>query len=176
MSLAIGCGPSWTVVKQASPNPFTENPELVEAPAELVSLGVADGSERAFLEGKDADARAAWEKAKSALVAAFARGFAERAKALGLVTTPSKRAFQVVTAIRWIQPGFYSPTAATASRVKISVNVLGADGTLHDTIEVEHGTAASIGHDTIASRLEEDGRALGATVADYLKQRVHPGG
>lgn len=175
-ALASACGPPWQVVSQASPSPFRERSSFSIAKPEFVTLGVGESSERGYLDGKDADARAEWARAKSSLVDAYTKGLEDRAKQVGVDVHGAKDAFVVVTAIKWIQPGFYSPTAATASRVKVTVNVSASDGTLLDAIEIEHGTAASAGHDSVKSRLESDGAELGAIVAEYLRQRARPGG
>jgi hypothetical protein len=174
----MGCGPPWTIVVQATPNPLLSQASFVEEPVELTGLGVGESTEKVYLEGKDGETRASWQVAKKALAKSFDEALASAAKARGLTITPKSgkpAGFTIAPAVRWIEPGFKGQTAAAPSRVKMVIQIKGANGAVLDQIEIQHGTPANSTHETIESRLVADGASLGELCADYLKSRATPG-
>src|SRR5215472_13290260 len=74
LALIAGCGPRWTVVRQATPDPFAGRPEFAVEPLRFDNLVVGDKSEPEYLAGKDNDQRASWQTDKTGMSERFAVG------------------------------------------------------------------------------------------------------
>src|SRR5262245_59446007 len=80
----IGCGPPWTVVVEAVPNPFFGQGRFVVMPIDFTGLHVGKKSEAAYLVGKDPDQQRSFAEDKVGINDAFTRGLIDRAGASGI--------------------------------------------------------------------------------------------
>jgi hypothetical protein len=54
----MGCAPRWTVISQATPNPFLGKKEFVVMPIDYTGLKIGEKSEEEYLSGKEEKADA----------------------------------------------------------------------------------------------------------------------
>src|SRR3990172_1653238 len=128
----LGCGPSWTVVRQASPNPFVSNRQWGIHPMDYRDLRVGSGAEAQHLADKSPEQIASWEADKAAIDGEFRRTLT-RGAAVSL-TAPGGTPFTIAPRITYIEPGFYALVAAQATEVNLTLRILDAQGAVLDEI------------------------------------------
>lgn len=170
VSLLVGCGPKWTIVHQATPNPFgPSSPFHVEKPT-FQGLMVGDKPEAAYLAQKDPTAQGSFLEDKQGMVAAFSEGFDAEKGALRLAL-PGE-AFVVRTNVAFLEPGYYAGIVSSPSRVRADVKLLDAQGQLLDAITVEAVGPASALTASSGQRLRRAAELVGRLAAAYLKERA----
>jgi hypothetical protein len=169
--LFTACGPRWTVVRQATPDPFAGKPDFTIEKIHFDNLRVGGKSEQEYLDGKDDSQRASWQADKEAMSEAFAVALStsEQGLSIGPVRPNAAIVRPIVT---FIEPGFYVGVAAGNTRVNIGVQVLDARGAVLDEITISSTIAASMGNPASGTRLREAAEDLGHVTAKYLHTRV----
>ncbi len=167
---SAACGPHWTVVRQAVPDPFVGKPQFTVEKVRFDGLRVGDKTETEYLSGKDDEQRRSWQTDKDAMSEAFAVGVASgEGLSVGL---PRPDAATVRPIVTFIEPGFYAGVAAGSTRVDVTVQVLNAQGVVLDEIQASSAVAASMTNPASGTRMREAAEDLGRITADYLHKRV----
>lgn len=174
-SVLVGCGPSWVVVKQATPDPFLGQKKFGVLPVDYSGLHVGEKDEASYLAEKDAETRNNWAGDKLGLNDKFAESLMEEARAAGVevvkATGPADAPFMIRPHVAWLEPGYYIGISSGSSQVKMTLQITAPDGTVIDEVQLEHGTAGSISSASTGQRLRSDGEGLGETAAKYLAFR-----
>lgn len=172
----IGCGPRWVVLTQASPNPLQGQNKFGLMPVDYTGLTVGEKSEAEYLASKDEETRGKWSGDKSGIDTEFGNVLASKATEAGInvvkATGPGDAPFMIRPKVEFIEPGIYTYVFNKASLVRMKVQITTPDGKVIDEIAIRHGTPASITNPAVGNRLRDDGEALGAITAGYLKLRV----
>ena len=179
LSTLWGCGPSWKVVRQASPNPFVSNRQWGIQPMAYEGLRVGRGAEAEFLSGKSPEQIASWEQDKAALDTEF-RGALQSEAGVALVA-PGGVPFTIAAQVTFIEPGFYAVVAQEATEVHLTLRLF--DSRTNAVLdEVQFECTQSPGGTTIGgiavtdvsvgARIRTCGKELGGDVADYLRART----
>jgi hypothetical protein len=174
LSLLVGCGPRWLVVRQTVPDPLVQRPQFAVEAIRFDNLLVGGKTEGEYLAGKEQDQRGKWQADKQAMAEGFAAALAAAGEglAIGPLVPEGSIVRPVVT---FIEPGFYAGIAAGATEVRMTVQILDARGTVLDEIEVHSRIAATMGTAAVGTRLRDAADDLGHVVAGYLRTRVFPG-
>ena len=172
---AIGCGGSWTIVKQGNPNPLKPESTFAVAPATWDGVKVGKKTEADWLAGKDEAGKASHANDKLAFSAQLAAGVAKHAKALKVV--PEGAQFTIKPNVFWFEPGYYIGISGGPAEVKVRLDVVDAQGQTVDTIEVAgRGPAAEpfnpIPRATVGQRLQKAADEAGDRIAAYLRTRA----
>lgn len=174
--LLVGCGPKWIVLTQASPNPLQGQNKFGMMPVDYTGLIVGEKSEAEYLASKDEETRGKWSGDKAAIDTEFNKVLTEQAGAAGInivkATGPGDAPFMIRPHVEFIEPGFYTYVINKASQVRMKVQITTPDGKVIDEIAIKHGTPASLTNPAVGNRLRDDGEALGAITASYLRVRV----
>jgi len=180
----MGCAPRWTVITQASPNPFIGKKEFVVMPIDYTGLKIGEKSEEEYLEGKEAkaDAKGKDSNTRSNLdgdKAEMSTFFLEKLKsgtedsgikmnaAAGEITT-----YVIKPHIGSMEPGFYAFVAARPSRTVMRLKIEDKDGKLLDEIEIVSSSAATMTSPAAGNRYRSDSKVIGDIAADYINSRV----
>jgi hypothetical protein len=172
------CGPSWTVVRQASPNPFVGNRQWAIHPMDYRELRVGGGTEARHLSDKSPEQIASWEEDKAAIDGAFRRELTSEAGASLLA--PGGAPFAIAPRITFIEPGFYAVVASRPAQVDLTLRILDArnavlDEILFECTEGAGGTTVNgipVTNLSSGDRLRNCGERLGGQVAEYLRART----
>jgi hypothetical protein len=172
-----GCGPPWTVVRQAVPSPLVGQKDFVVMPIDFSGLQVGVKSEAGYLAEKDQESRAKWVGDKAAMNAEFSKALVHEAADRGIkVMGPDAQAsFVVHPKVSWLEPGFYAYVANKPSEVRMTLVISDPNGTVIDEITMKHQTAATMTNPAVGNRLRDDAEALGRYAGEYLSSRVYPG-
>lgn len=173
----VGCAhQQWQVVSQANPNPLLGQKQFAVAPLDFSKLTVGEKTEEGYLSEKNAEDKAGWAEAKAGLQEEFNKSVRVKGTESGLQLSLGETGapFIIKPKVDFIEPGFYALVAAKPSQVKMTISIVAPDGSTKDEILVENATGASMGNASAATRLREDGEALGEYVAKYLSSRVAP--
>ena len=187
LNLLMGCAPKWTVIQQASPNPFIGKGDFAVVPVDFDGLMVGEKTEAEYLAGKSAEQGEKFQGDKRAIDERFLAELKDEAQDEGLkierAAGENKAKFIVKPLVQFIEPGFYAVVASAPSEVRMRVTIESADGTVLDIIELSHQTdskssGVSIGgistNPSSGGRIREDAEWLGEAVAEYLLSRVKP--
>ncbi len=169
--LAVGCGPRWTVIRQANPDPFVNHGFSVE-PMHFDQTQVGGKSEAEYAAGKEGDK---WPADKQGMSEAFAASLAGHAEGIEVVGTQKPGASIVRPIVTFIEPGYYAVVAGHATRVNLRVQFLDDKGTVQDEITMSSTIGASMTNPASGTRLRQAAEDLGGVAAKYLKTRAHPG-
>jgi hypothetical protein len=172
--LTAACGTPWTVVRQASPDPFAGKPDLIVEPLHFDSTQVGEKSEKEYAAGKQPDEQASWQADKQGMSERFEAGLMSEGEGTLHVGGPGGATVRPI--VTFIEPGFYAYVASHPSEVDISVMVLDAAGNVADEITAKVVVGASMTDPASGTRLRQAAERLGKIVAQYLKTRVVPGG
>src|SRR5262249_1109739 len=123
-ALAVGCGPSWRVVKQATPNPITAASSFSVAPATWEGVQVGKKSEAEYLADKDENTRRSHEADKTLFAQALQAQVAENGKKLKL----GEGGFVVRPNVYWFEPGFYQSLVNADTQIKVRFDVVDPQG------------------------------------------------
>jgi hypothetical protein len=170
-----GCGGSWSVIKQAAPNPFTPDGTFAVAPPTFENLRVGDKSEAEWLTEKDEKARMIHEGDKQSYGNAFVTAMNAHKKSLKIVAEGAR--FTVKSHLYWMEPGYYAMVSHAPARVKVRVDVADEKGTVVDQVEFTGQGAAiepfnPVPRGTVGERLRECADEVAAKVSRYLRQRA----
>jgi hypothetical protein len=188
--LLTGCAAPWSVVQQATPNPFVNQRRFAIAPTDFSALRIGSKSEAEYLDGKDAKQQLSFQTDKTAANEEFTRALISRARDEGVViflaTGPTDGPFVIRPAMTFFEPGFYVGVVSSSSRLDVSFRITMPDGTTLDEILMSHRTAAPtidnnllgamLNVDKMSSggRLRADAEWIGKTGGKYLMTRVAP--
>jgi hypothetical protein len=176
LALLSGCGPRWSVVRQAAPAPFTAQQPFAVLPIDFTGLQVGEKTEMGYLADKDAEAQGSWAGDKLGINEEFASKLMSAAKDHGIMvvpaTGPATAPFVIRPVVAWVEPGYYVGVSGGSSMVRMTLQITAPDGRVLDEILVSHGTPGSLYNASISARLRKDGAEIGESVADYLAQRV----
>ena len=180
----MGCAPRWTVISQATPNPFLGKKEFVVMPIDYTGLKIGEKSEEEYLSGKEekADAKGKDSNTRSNLEgdkAEMSQFFQEKLKngvsgdgikitsAAGEIT-----GFVIKPHIGSMEPGYYAYVAARPSRTVMRLKIEDKDGKLLDEIEIVSSSAATMTSPAAGTRYRSDAKTIGDIAADYILSRV----
>ncbi len=176
--LLVGCGPKWIVLTQATPNPLLNQNKFGLMPVEYTGLIVGEKSEADYLSSKDEETRASWAGDKAGIDTELGKVLTEKAAESGITivkaTGPADAPFMIRPKVEFIEPGIYTYVYNKPSEVRMKVQITTPDGKVVDEIAIKHATPASITNPAVGNRLRDDGEALGAILAGYLKVRISP--
>jgi hypothetical protein len=155
LAFLLGCAPSWRVVTEASPSPLSGQGRIGVAPIDYSGVRAGKGTEAANL-GDD----------EASLEENFVAALRAKARAGGIHVERADDASGVPFLIR---PSVSLLDGGRASsRVEMDVKIVAADGRVLDEITLAHRSVEA----KSGSLVGDDGEALGALVARYLRERV----
>jgi hypothetical protein len=170
----VACGPPWSVLKQANPNPMLGKGDFVAVPIDFTNLQVGDKSEAEWMSEKDAEQKQSWVGDKEGMNAEFVKTLTTSGAEEGVkvATPPATAPFIVHPKVQFIEPGFFTAFVNKASEVNMVVAVTTPDGNALDEISMTHSTPSSLTNPASGNRLRDDAEALGSYTAEYLGTRV----
>jgi hypothetical protein len=183
----LGCAPKWTVIQQATPNPFVgKGGDFSVLPIDYSELKVGEKSEEQYLAAKDEKQQASFQGDKQAVDERFQANLRENAQSEGVTVKAAagqNKGFLIKPKVEFFEPGYYAVVASAPSEIRMRVTIEGPDGKVLDIIEVRHQTDSkssgmSIGgistNPSSGGRLRDDAEWIGEAVAEYLASRVNP--
>jgi hypothetical protein len=177
----VGCT-RWTVVQQASPNPFPGLMKLHLEPVSFEGMMVQDREEAEFLAERDEEGRQRWLDDKRKVAETYLSSLRDEAEGYQVVQAPASDAISVRSHVTNMHGGVSLGFTSSAARIEMTVQLF-KDGKLADEIvlagEASQSEGISImGVDTSgysgSDRLGQAAEKLGDAVADYVDERVHP--
>jgi hypothetical protein len=168
----VGCGPKWTIIKQATPNPFTPQGRFLLYPPTYEQLHVGQYTEEQYLATKEPDTQATFKGDKAGMIDEYMKGFADEKEALHQEMTPGQGQFVVRPNITYIEPGYYAAVTAQATEVMADVKVFDGNGTLLDEFTIKTYASADLYHPSSGQRMRNAAEDLGKLTAKYLKKRA----
>lgn len=172
--VCAACGPPWVVVTATDPNPLPAEREFVVDEVRYEKVLVGDASESGWLRKQDEKQRAAWDTGKQTLSQRYAESLASHLPELKFAKPNETDAFVVRSRVTFIEPGFYTATAARPTQVNMTVEIANRAGRAVDVIEIRATAPATMSNPTIAERLASAAEVLGERTAEYLRSRVFP--
>lgn len=175
-AFAAGCGPSWTVVKQANPNAFSGKKAYTVEPLSFqgVLIGGVD-TEDAWIAKrkpeKQAEFRASYEQDKVDAT----QKFDERLKAnLDKAGYAAGADVTVRPHVTSYEPGFWSPAGWGNKNTELTVNVdfVDAAGNVQDTIIFSSKIAPGTFNPATGQRVRQAANKLADEVAQYVTART----
>ena len=173
MTLSIGCGPSFKVIRQSGPPSALSSIENVSVQFDYSKLYVGGESEAAWVKKKteeDADYAKTWEDLKNRLEAAFvtsfrgAAGVGERGN-LGDRTSAGEAA--LVVQVKEIAVGKYIPFYAPPTRANADA-VFKVDGEATDGVVVGGASSHSLRRPSVFQHIEPVGSQMGNTAGRFF--------
>jgi hypothetical protein len=181
-ALGSGCGPSWTVVRQAAPNPMSATSEFAIEPVRFDGLRVGDKPEADYLAGKEDQQKEAWRNDLVQVNQHFQASLIQSASGLKLTQGPpaAPGPFVIKPHVFWVEPGYYAAIASQAATVDASITITDAQGAPIDEFRVHVVSPVNLvmgvpTNPSVTDRFRECGQKLGEVVAAYLKARTRPG-
>jgi hypothetical protein len=171
-AIGLGCGPRWTVVRQAVPDPFLNQRDFFIEPVHSEGVRVGEKSEAVYLADKTPDQGASWQTDKADMISQYAEGLMAAGEGMKFTMQPGPTIFIVRPILVFVEPGFYVGVAAHATEVTMRVELLSPAGQPLDVISIESAIAASAFNAASGTRLRQAAHDLGGVTADYLKKRV----
>jgi hypothetical protein len=173
--LALGCGPSWTIVAQRNPNPMAAQTEFLVAPVGYVGLMVGDKTEAQYLSGKDSEQQQSFlnDKAETAknmtelLMATAAEGGVRVRPATG-----EGGPFVLVPNITFLEPGNFNGFVNIATTVEMRLRIIDAQQQPVDEVIFRATIPASMMNPSSGGRMHSAGKNLGEQAAQYLLSRT----
>ncbi|HRI64912.1 MAG TPA: hypothetical protein PK156_11750 [Polyangium sp.] len=173
--LALGCGPSWTIVAQQNPNPMVAQREFFVAPVGYVGLMVGDKSEAQYLAGKDGEQQQSFlnDKAETAknmtelLIATAGEG--------GVIVHPIAGGggpFVLVPNITFVEPGNFNGFVNIPTTVEMRLRIIDAQQQPIDEVIFRATVPASMMNPSSGGRMHTAGKNLGEQAAQYLLSRT----
>jgi len=168
---AVGCGPKWVVVKQASPNPMSASTKfVVEKPTLDANFRVGTKTEQEWMSTKKSETQDKWEGDKVAFVEKFVEGFMAEKDSIVVENAAGAGIFGIRTRIMHYEPGHYIGISTAPSTMDATIEFLDANGTVADEIRI-HTKAGGFSAGTAG---RECARQVGIVTAKYLKERTGP--
>ncbi len=161
----------WTIVKQATPDPFVGKSQFSVDPLNFDHTQIGDQpSEQAFLASKEQKEKDDWAAAKTQMNASFTGGIAEAGAGLQL---GNGAPYIVRPVVSFADPGRYAVVYSRATQVTMSVQIVDASNQqVLDEIGISTGVGASLYDPTANHRLSEAADELGKLTGRYLKTRI----
>lgn len=164
----VGCGPKWTVVRQATPNPMNVASSFYVEPPSLEGLHVGEKTESEWLAEKGDDTKRKWEGDKSAMASNFSEGFDSGRGGDVLRAEGPTGAFTVRTRFDRYEPGYDAVVARSNAFIDATVDLVGPDGAVVDEFVV-HAEAGGI---SAGLRARKCASIVGWTTGKYLRKRL----
>jgi len=176
LALFTGCGPSWQVIKQATPNPILGKTQFTVLPVDFTNIRIGSKAEAEWLAGKDADSQKSWADDKVAMNLKFSAALASQAAEYGAQvqagTAAGSAPFVIKPVATMAEPGFYAGIVSAASVYEITIQITTPDGQVVDEIRVQTSEAADLYNPSSGGRLRNCSEHAGKIAGDYLKTRV----
>lgn len=172
VALLTGCGPRWTVVAQAVPDPLLGARDFYVEPVHFDPLMVGEKTEAEYQADKSPEQRDSWDADKRDTSGGYAAAVIEAAPELRFVTQPAPGVFIVRPIVPFIEPGFFGGYVSAPTQVMMHVQILASDGGLVDEIIIRSLIGASFLNAASGTRLRQAGADLGRVTADYLHKRT----
>ncbi len=125
--LMLGCGPSWTVVRQDVGSSLYGVQSIAVDPVQIENLRIGEKSEAEWLSQKNPEQQLSWEADKAALDQQFFQGITENLKAKNIRLLrdgnyPSVPHLRAV--ISRIEPGFYGGIVNAPAELDVTLQVI----------------------------------------------------
>ncbi len=175
-----GCGPAWTVVRQAQPSPFNAQSAFAVEPIAYEGLKVGGKNEADYLAEKKPEQVEAWRSDLGKLNQAFSDSLVKEGKGLqvtaGAAAAPGP--YSVKPMVSFIEPGVWAAVVNIPSEVRMTLRIVDGQGTVVDEVStsVKYATQSIMGvpvNVSVTERLNECGKLLGESAAKYLKVRAN---
>jgi hypothetical protein len=173
-AVAMGCGPSWTVIAQTVPNPLVNQHEFFIEPVHADHLVVGDKPEAVYLADKTPEQQASWQTDKIDMITHFAEGLIAEGESFDFPTQPSPTTFIVRAIVEFVEPGFYAVVAAHPTELDVRVEILAPTGQVVDVIGLHVVVPAGMTNAASGTRMRQAAANAGQITADYLKSRTTP--
>jgi hypothetical protein len=170
--MALGCGPRWTVIQQAVPDPFFNQRQFFIEGVHTERLFVGELSEPVYLSGKTPEQQASWQSDKQDMAARYSEGLISEAEGLVFPTQPTPSTFIVRPIVDSVEPGFYAFVASHPTEVEMRVELVALNGQVLDAIHIRSVIGASMVNAASGTRMRQAAEDLGRVTAEYLKTRV----
>ena len=177
---AGGCGPAWTIVKQAAPSPFNAQSAFAVEPIAYEGLKVGGKAESDYLAEKKPEQVEAWRTDLGKLNQAFADTLVKESKGLTVSVGPAAAPgpYSVKPMVSYIEPGVWAAVVNIPSEVRMALRIVDAQGAVVDEVatSVKYATGNIMGvpvNVSVTERLNECGKILGESAAKYLKTRAN---
>jgi hypothetical protein len=163
----------WTVVKQATPDPFVGKSQFTVEPLNFEHAQIGDKpNEQAFLADKEQKEKDDWDAAKKTVNASFTSGMAQSGSGLQL---GDGAPFVVRPIVTFADPGKYAVVYARSTQVTMSLQILDASNQqVLDEIGISSAVGASLYDPTANHRMGEAAEELGKLAGMYMKRRITP--
>lgn len=175
-----GCGPAWTVVRQAAPSPFNAQSAFAVEPIAYEGLKVGGKAEADYLAEKKPEQVEAWRADLGKLNQAFADTLVKEGKGLAIAVGPAAAPgpYSVKPMVSFIEPGVWAAVVNIPSEVRMTLRIVDAQGAVVDEVatSVKYATGNIMGvpvNVSVTERLNECGKILGESAAKYLKLRAN---
>jgi hypothetical protein len=176
--IAVGCGGPWTVVKQASPNPFSAQTAFFVTPPTWNNLQVEGRDEAAWLAGKKPETQQAHNNDKLAFSSRFQQMMVTKARGLDIHDNAEGRppGWTVRTNVHYFEPGFYAVVTSAPTRVRLTVDFVDPNGQVADQIEVADQMSPQIPYSpvvlyTVTERLMRTAEGTAIKITRYMRER-----
>lgn len=177
---AGGCGPAWTVVRQAAPSPFNAQSAFAIEPIAYEGLKVGGKAEADYLAEKKPEQVEAWRADLGKLNQQFAENLAKEATGLQVSVGPAAAPgpYSVKPMVSYIEPGVWAGIVNIPAEVRMTLRIVDAQGAVVDEVatSVKYATSSIMGvpvNVSVTERLGECGKILGESAAKYLKVRAN---
>jgi hypothetical protein len=175
-----GCGPSWSVIKQATPNTLASKKSFSVDAVSWDGLSIGGQSSEADWIAKrkpeeQGQFKADWEKDKGEGAQLFAtRVGASLGKWGGAVApSPGGDAFGIKPHINMYEPGFWSPMGFGNSNtvVVMTVDFVDGAGAVQDTVKFTGSVQGTVFTPVPSQRMRQCIEMIADQVAEYLQGR-----
>jgi len=175
---AGGCGPGWTIVRQAAPSPFNAQTAFAVEPIAYEGLKVGGKGETEYLSEKKPEQVESWRADQAKLNQTFADNLVKESKGLQVSVGPAAApvAFAVKPMVTFIEPGVFTGIVNIATEVRMTMRIVDSAGAVVDevatSVKVAPGMIMGVPVKvSVGERLVECGKILGESAAKYLKVR-----
>lgn len=168
--LTLGCGPSWTVVRQDASSSLFGVQSIAVDPVQIENLRIGEKSEAEWLAKKKPEQQLSWEADKAALDQRFFQGIAEslKAKNIRLLREGNYPGVPHVRAvISRIEPGFYGGIVNAPAEVDVTLQVIQGNAVSREITYQSKGLDFSLG-----GRVRVAAKQAGFIAAKYLETQV----
>ena len=181
-ALAFGCGPSWVLVKQATPNPLVGQKnfsvDLVNFDSMLVGRPGKITEAEWVAKKKPEDQpkfQADLAESKQRLNQQFVEQLSTMAVSRGwqLATAVTPGTFVIKPVVVELEPGYNIFISRAPATVKIHVHIFDPAGAELDVLEVVASADAG-SYGKMADRLGVTGQSMGNQAARYIDSRTQP--
>jgi hypothetical protein len=178
---AVGCGPSFTVIKQANPNPLVGQKSLAVEQATFEGLTIGKMSEADYVAKKTGDNpaeadkwKASHEGDKQGMVEMFNKRLDERKAKAGLELAMGQGGapFSVKPNFFFVEPGVFSGFVNLPTEVRLDAQIVNDKGEVLDQIQFKSVVGADLYHPSVGQRMRDAAANLADQLIDYLKNRT----